>query len=36
MEVTVNYNGRSVAVDVTLEFYEFLDRSYHKTENLFH
>jgi len=26
MEVTINYNGQAVAVEVTLEVYEFLDR----------
>ena len=36
MEVTINYNGKAVAVEVTLEVYEFLDRADHKTENLFH
>ena len=36
MEVTINYNGQAVAVEVTLEVYEFLDRADHKTENLFH
>ena len=36
MEVTINYNGQAVAVEVTLEVYEFLDRAAHKTENLFH
>ena len=35
MEVTINYNGQAVAVEVTLEVYEFLDRADHKTENLF-
>ena len=34
MEVTINYNGQAVAVEVTLEVYEFLDRADHKTENL--
>ena len=33
---TINYNGQAVAVEVTLEVYEFLDRADHKTENLFH
>ena len=33
MEVTINYNGQAVAVEVTLEVYEFLDRADHKTEN---
>ena len=36
MEVTINYNGQAVAVEVTLEVYEFLDLADHKTENLFH
>ena len=36
MEVTINYNGPAVTVEVTLEVYEFLDRVDHKTENLFH
>ena len=31
MEVTINYNGQAVAVEVTLEVYEFL-----KAENLSH
>ena len=36
MEVTINYNGHAVAVEVTLEVYEFLDRADHKAENLSH
>ncbi|MDM8248861.1 sigma factor-like helix-turn-helix DNA-binding protein [Lacrimispora saccharolytica] len=36
MEVTIHYNGQAVAVEVTLEVYEFLDRADHKTENLSH
>ena len=36
MEVTINYNGQAVAVEVTLEVYEFLDRANHKAENLSH
>ena len=32
MEVTINYNGQAVAVEVTLEVYEFLDRADHKTD----
>ena len=36
MEVTINYNGQAVTMEVTLEVYEFLDRADHKTENLFH
>ena len=31
MEVTIHYNGQAVAVEVTLEVYEFLDRADHKT-----
>ena len=27
MEVTINYNGQAVAVEVTLEVYEFLGRA---------
>ena len=27
MEVTINYNGQAVTVEVTLEVYEFLDRA---------
>ena len=29
MEVTINYNGQAVTVEVTLEVYEFLDRVDH-------
>ena len=36
MEITINYNGQAVAVEVTLEVYEFLDRADHKAENLSH
>ena len=36
MEVTINYNGQAVAVEVTLDVYEFLDRADHKAENLSH
>ena len=36
MEVTINYNGQMVSVEVTLEVYEFLDRANHKEENLVH
>ena len=36
MEFTINYNGQAVAVEVTLEVYEFLDRADHKAENLSH
>ena len=35
MEVTINYNGQAVAVEVTLEVYEFLDRADHKTEETY-
>ena len=36
MEVTIHYNGQAVAVEVTLEVYEFLDQADHKAENLSH
>lgn len=36
MEVTINYNGQMVSVEVTVEVYEFLDRADHKEENLAH
>ena len=36
MEVTINYNGQAVTVEVTLEVYEYLDRADHKAENLSH
>ena len=36
MEVTIYYNGQAVAVEVTLEVYEFLARADHKAENLSH
>lgn len=36
MEVTINYNGQAVTVEVTLEVYEYLDRANHKAENLSH
>ena len=36
MEVTIHYNGQAVAVEVTLEVYEFLDRADHKAEKLSH
>ena len=36
MEVTINYNGQIVSVEVTVEVYEFLDRADRKTENLSH
>ena len=34
MEVTINYNGQAVAVEVTLEVYEFLDRDVYKRQAL--
>ena len=36
MEITINYNGRFVSVEVSAEVYEYLDRADHKTENLAH
>ena len=36
MEVTVNYNGQMVSVEVTEEVYAFLDYTEHKEENLAH
>ena len=36
MEVTIHYNGQAVAVEVTLEVYEFLNQADHKAENLSH
>ena len=36
MEITINYNGRFVSVEVNAEVYEYLDRADHKTENLAH
>ena len=36
MEVTINYNGQMVSVEVTVDVYEFLDRADHKEENLAH
>lgn len=36
MEVTINYNGQMVSVEVTVEVYEFLDRADHREENLAH
>ena len=33
MEITLNYNGRFVSVEVSAEVYEYLDRADHKTEN---
>ena len=36
MEITINYNGRFVSVEVNAEVYEYLDRDDRKTENLAH
>ena len=36
MEITINYDGRFVSVEVNAEVYEYLDRADHKTENLAH
>jgi len=36
MEVTINYNGQALSVEVTVEVYEYLDRTNHKEENLAH
>lgn len=36
MEVTINYNGQVLSVEVTIEVYEYLDRADHKEENLTH
>ena len=36
MEVTINYNGQALSVEVTVEVYEYLDRADHKAENLAH
>ena len=36
MEVTINYGGQFVSVEVSIEVYEFLDRADHKEENLAH
>ena len=36
MEVTINYNGQLVTVEVTEEVYAFLDYAEHKEENLAH
>lgn len=36
MEVTINYNGQALTVEVTVEVYEYLDRADHKEENLSH
>ena len=36
MEVTIKMNGQAVSVNVSVEIGTYLDRSDHKTENLFH
>jgi hypothetical protein len=36
MEVHITICGQSVAVEVSVEVYTYLDQSDHKTENLFH
>lgn len=36
MEVHIKIHGQSVAVEVPVEVYEYLDRANHKAENLFH
>ena len=36
MEATINYNGQTLSVEVTVEVYEYLDRAAHKEENLAH
>ena len=36
MEVTINYGGQLVSIEVSIEVYEFLDRADHKEENLAH
>lgn len=36
MEVTINYGGQLVSVEVSVEVYEFLDCADHKEENLAH
>ena len=36
MEVTINYNGQIVSVEVSIEVYEFLDCADHKEEKLAH
>ncbi len=36
MEVTINYNGRAMSVEVTVEVSEYLDHANHKEENLSH
>ena len=36
MEVTINIDGQTLSVEVTVEVYEYLDRADHKEENLAH
>ncbi|ADU26111.1 hypothetical protein [Ethanoligenens harbinense] len=36
MEVHININGQSVAVDVSVEVFAYMDRANHKDENLSH
>ena len=36
MEVTIDYNGQMVSVEVTEEVYAFLNHADHKEENLAH
>ena len=36
MEVTINYNGQMVSVEVTEEVFAFLNYAYHKEEILVH
>lgn len=36
MEITINYNGRMMSVEVSAEVYEYLDQADHKAENLAH
>ena len=36
MEVTINYNGQMVSVEVTEEVFAFLNYADHKEENLAH
>lgn len=36
MEVTIKINGQALSVEVSIEVCEYLDRAYHKNENLAH
>lgn len=36
MEITININGQSVSVEVSIEVYEYLDAADRKEENLAH